>query len=54
VPGHRQVAPLGPLRELSVHSADRRPLPLQVDGDYLGEVDRASYSVLPRALSVVA
>jgi diacylglycerol kinase family enzyme len=28
-------------------------LPLQVDGDYLGEVEQASYSLLPHALSVV-
>ena len=41
-------------RELTVRSADGRPLPLQVDGDYLGEVAEARYSILPRALNVVA
>jgi diacylglycerol kinase family enzyme len=51
---HRQIAALAPTRELVVRSADERPLPLQVDGDYLGEVDEARYSVMPRALSVVA
>ena len=37
-----------------MRSADERPLPLQVDGDYLGEVAEARFSVLPEALNVVA
>ena len=37
-----------------MQSADGRPLPLQVDGDYIGEVDEARYSILPRALHVVS
>jgi len=48
------VTGLGGLSELVVRSADQRPLPLQVDGDYLGEVDEARYSILPRALNVVS
>ena len=40
--------------ELTVRSTDERPLPLQVDGDYLGEVAEARYSILPAALNVVA
>lgn len=51
---HRQISPLRDLHELVVRSADERPLPLQVDGDYLGEVAEARYSVLPAALSVVS
>ena len=51
---HRQVTGLTDLTEMTVSSADGRPLPLQVDGDYLGEVAQASYSIKPRALSVVA
>jgi diacylglycerol kinase family enzyme len=51
---HRQIAALPPARELTVRSADGRPLPLQVDGDYLGEVAEARYSIMPRALNVVA
>jgi diacylglycerol kinase family enzyme len=42
------------VRELRVRTADGRPLPLQVDGDFLGEVPEARYSVLPEALNVVA
>ncbi|MGH2852962.1 MAG: diacylglycerol/lipid kinase family protein [Solirubrobacteraceae bacterium] len=51
---HRQVTPLSDATELTVRSADGKPLPLQVDGDYLGEVEEARYSIMPRALNVVA
>ena len=34
--------------ELRVRSLDERPLPLQVDGDYIGEVDEAVFGVTPR------
>jgi diacylglycerol kinase family enzyme len=51
---HRQVTGLGPLHELTVRSADGRALPLQVDGDFLGEVGEARFSIRPGALSVVA
>ncbi|HYB24225.1 MAG TPA: diacylglycerol kinase family protein [Solirubrobacteraceae bacterium] len=54
VAGHRQVTGLRDLGELVVRSADGHPLPLQVDGDYLGEVSEARYSILPRALNVVS
>jgi diacylglycerol kinase family enzyme len=51
---HRQITPFAGVRELTVESADGKPLPLQVDGDYLGEVERARYSIVPAALSVVS
>jgi len=51
---HRQVSGFSQARKLTVRTTDGRPLPLQVDGDYLGEVAEARYSVLPAALSVVA
>ncbi len=51
---HRQVTGMSELTELSVCSGDERPLPLQVDGDYLGEVTHARYSIMPAALNVVA
>jgi len=54
VAGHRQVTGLPDLSELVVRSADGRTLPLQVDGDYLGEVTEARYSVLPHALNVIS
>jgi diacylglycerol kinase family enzyme len=51
---HRQVDALGEAVELTVSSADEHPLPLQVDGDYLGEVMEARYSLLPGELSVIS
>jgi diacylglycerol kinase family enzyme len=51
---HRQVTPLAETLELTVRSSDEKPLPLQVDGDYLGDAMEARYSVLPGALSVVS
>jgi diacylglycerol kinase family enzyme len=54
VVGHRQVSGLENLSEMTVRSADGRMLPLQVDGDYLGEVEEARYSIMPRALTVIS
>jgi diacylglycerol kinase family enzyme len=51
---HRQVTGLSGMTELTVRASDDRPLPLQVDGDYLGAVEEARYSIMPRALHVVA
>jgi diacylglycerol kinase family enzyme len=51
---HRQITPFSGATELLVQSADGEPLPLQVDGDYLGEVTEARYSIVPRALSVIS
>jgi diacylglycerol kinase family enzyme len=51
---HRQVTGLPAMQELTVSSADGRPLPLQLDGDYLGEVDEACFGIMPGALKVVA
>ncbi len=47
VSNHRQVSGRNELRELTVRSADGRPLPLQVDGDFLGEVQEAHYEIPP-------
>ncbi len=52
--GHRHVTALGSSDELTVRSSNEQPLPLQVDGDFLGDVMEARYSVLPRALSVIS
>ncbi len=51
---HRHITPFAAVTELTVRSADGKPLPLQVDGDFLGEVDEARYSIVPAAFSVVA
>ena len=51
----RATAIAQPPRLARVDGAERRraSLPLQVDGDYIGEVAEARYSILPRALNVV-
>jgi len=54
VTGHRQVTGVRDASELVVRTVDDRPLPLQVDGDYLGEVAEARYSIMPGALRVVS
>ncbi len=51
---HRHVSSFPELTELTVQSADGRLLPLQVDGDYIGEVTEARFQIRPRALLVVA
>jgi hypothetical protein len=48
------VTSLQDISALTVRSADERPLPLQVDGDFLGDVDEASYSILPDSLYVIS
>jgi diacylglycerol kinase family enzyme len=42
------------VRELRVGSSDERALPLQVDGDYIGEAPEAAFAVEPLALPVVS
>jgi diacylglycerol kinase family enzyme len=51
---HRQVRPFSALTGLRVRSLDDRPLPLQIDGDYIGEVEVADFSVSPGGILVVA
>lgn len=51
---HRRVHPFSELASLHVRSLDERPLPLQVDGDYIGEVHEATFESKPRAMLVVS
>jgi diacylglycerol kinase family enzyme len=51
---HRRVHPFAGARELRVRSCDERPLPLQVDGDYIGEATEAAFGIRPRGLAVVS
>jgi diacylglycerol kinase family enzyme len=51
---HRKVEAFTALSGLRVRSLDERPLPLQVDGDYIGEVPEAEFSVVRRGIAVVA
>jgi diacylglycerol kinase family enzyme len=51
---HRRVHSFKGVTELSARSLDGRPVPLQVDGDYVDEVAEARYEVLERSLLVVS
>jgi hypothetical protein len=37
-----------------VRSADARPVPIEIDGDFLGTAEEAVYGLAPGALAVVA
>jgi diacylglycerol kinase family enzyme len=51
---HRHVHPFSSAREFTLRSLDDRPLPLQVDGDYIGEVPEATFAVTPGGIMVVS
>src|SRR6202007_3196239 len=51
---NRRITGVADATDMIVTSADERPLPVQVDGDDLGEVGEARFSVLPAALNVVS
>jgi diacylglycerol kinase family enzyme len=51
---HRQVDGFAGARDLQVRSSDGRPVPLHVDGDYIGDVTEAAYRVDEAPLHVVA
>jgi diacylglycerol kinase family enzyme len=50
---HRQVGHFERVEGMRVRSLDGRPLPLQVDGDHVGEVVEAELAVVPGGLTVV-
>jgi diacylglycerol kinase family enzyme len=51
---HRQIRAFSGAHALSVRSLDDRPLLLQVDGDYIGEADEATFGVIPGGINVVS
>jgi diacylglycerol kinase family enzyme len=51
---HRRVHAFSGAQELQIVSRDERPLPIQVDGDYIGAVAEASFGISPGGLRVVA
>jgi hypothetical protein len=48
------VHPFGGVGALTLRSLDDRPLPLQVDGDYIGEVPEATFGLTPHGIMVVS
>ena len=51
---HRRVATWPRGTGAVVRSSDGRPVPLEVDGDHIGDVTEARYGVRPGALTIVA
>jgi diacylglycerol kinase family enzyme len=51
---HRRVHGFDGVTGLRVRSDDERSIPLQVDGDYIGDVDDARFAVVPRGILVVS
>jgi diacylglycerol kinase family enzyme len=51
---HPHIASFTGATELVCRSADGRPLALQVDGDFIGDVTEARFGVRPGAISVLA
>ena len=51
---HRGIASFSGIREATIRSVDGRPIPLQVDGDHMGDETVAQLSVGPGALRVVS
>ncbi len=51
---HRQVHPFTAIDRVHARTRDDRPLPLQVDGDYIGEAEEAVFGVRPRGILVVS
>jgi len=51
---HRRVTGFSGLKEVVARSADGTPIPLQVDGDYIGDIPEARFGIAAGALLVVA
>jgi diacylglycerol kinase family enzyme len=51
---HRRIDGFSGARNARVRSLDGREVPIQVDGDYIGDVTEAEYGIEPRALVVVS
>jgi diacylglycerol kinase family enzyme len=51
---HRRIDGMSDVAEARVESLDGRPLPVHVDGDFVGEFTRIEYVALPGALAAVS
>jgi diacylglycerol kinase family enzyme len=51
---HRRVATFADIDHAVVRSADGRDIPVQVDGDYIGDHELVEFGVRPHALRIVA
>jgi diacylglycerol kinase family enzyme len=51
---HRRVSHFSGVDHVRIRSADERAVPLQVDGDHIGDVESAEFGIRPAALRVVS
>ena len=51
---HRRVASWVTDQEIVIRGRDGHGVPVEVDGDYLGELDEARFGIAPRSLTVVS
>ena len=51
---HGRIHGFSDFDALTIRSRDERPLPLQVDGDYIGDVPVAEFACIPGGLNVVS
>jgi diacylglycerol kinase family enzyme len=51
---HRQIEGFSRLGEAVIESLDERPLPVQVDGDHIGDMRRIELTVDPAGLAIVS
>jgi diacylglycerol kinase family enzyme len=51
---HRRVTEVIGAQAIKARSPDGTPIPLQVDGDYIGDIPEARFGIAPGALLVVA
>jgi diacylglycerol kinase family enzyme len=51
---HRHIHAFTGLIEFKIRSCDERPLPLQVDGDYIGDAHEAEFTVIPGGITVIS
>jgi diacylglycerol kinase family enzyme len=51
---HRAVDGFTDAKAITVRSNGGRAVPLEVDGDYVGDVVEARYEIAPAALTVIA
>jgi diacylglycerol kinase family enzyme len=51
---HSAISAFEDATTLTARSRDDRAVHLQVDGDYIGEITEARFSVVPEGLSVVS
>jgi PAS domain-containing protein len=54
VTGHRRVSGFSDVSDVRIRSRDGRGVPLEVDGDWLGDVTEADFGITPGGLTVVA